>query len=97
MHYLKGSVPTHEPSRILTRLCYHFRKKIEVEYDEQRGLAHFPWGDCHLKAEADVLDFECSAVSAEELERVQYVIDEHIALFSRKAPLAVQWEAARAD
>jgi hypothetical protein len=94
MHYLTGQLSTPESSRILTRLCYHFSKKITVEYDEQRGLAHFLWGDCCLLAEASALKFECSAETPELLERVQYVIDEHVALFSRKAPLSVHWKEA---
>lgn len=97
MHHLKGSMPTSEPSRHLTRLCNHFRKKTEVEYNEQRGLARFPWGDCHMAAQEDAVDFECSAISAEQLERVQHVIDEHVALFSRKSPIAVQWQPPRID
>ncbi|CAM3610134.1 DUF2218 domain-containing protein [Polaromonas hydrogenivorans] len=97
MHYLNGSMPTPEPSRYLTRLCYHFRRKIEVAYDEQQGLAHFPWGECRLTAQQEALGFECTATSAEELERIQYVLDEHVALFSRKSPMAVQWQAPRID
>lgn len=96
MHYLQGRMPTPEPSRILTRLCFHFRKKISVEYDERRGLARFPWGDCELRALDGTLDFACSAATSEELGRVKYVIDEHVALFSRKAPLAVHWQPPQA-
>lgn len=97
MYHLQGRMPTPDPSRILTRLCYHFRKKISVDYDDRHGLARFPWGDCELRAEDSMLDFICSAATAEELARVRHVIDEHVALFSRKAPLAVRWEATRAD
>ncbi|MDP3650486.1 MAG: DUF2218 domain-containing protein [Rhodoferax sp.] len=91
MHYLKGSMPTSEPSRYLTRLCYHFHKKIDVDYDAQQGLARFPWGDCRLTAQEGALDFECTAASAEQLGQIQHVLNEHVALFSRKSPLAVQW------
>lgn len=93
MHHVKGSMPTLEASRYLTRLCYHFRRKIEVTYDEQQGLAHFAWGDCRLTAQAEALGFECTATSAEQLGQIQFVLDEHVALFSRKSPMAVQWQA----
>lgn len=93
MHHQKGHVVTAEPSRILTRLCFHFSKKIGVQYDDRQGLAHFPWGDCRLTAHDSTLDFECYAATPEQLDRVTFVIDEHIALFSRKTPLAVQWAA----
>jgi hypothetical protein len=97
MHHQKGSMLTPEPSRILTRLCFHFRKKIEVQYDEHEGLAHFPWGDCRLTAREGELDFDCSAATPEQLGRVKFVIDEHVALFSRKAPLTVRWQVPRTD
>ena len=93
MHHQRGSMLTAESSRILTRLCFHFRKKITVHYNEQEGLAHFPWGDCQLTAREGVLDFACSAATSQDLDRVKHVIDEHVALFSRKAPLSVQWQA----
>lgn len=94
---LHGQVATPEASRILQRLCYHFSRKITVAYDAEQGRADFPWGLCLLGAAggeaATVLTFNCSAASSEELARVQYAIDEHIKLFSRKNPLLVQWNA----
>lgn len=95
MHHLKGRMPTDDPSRYLTRLCHHFRKKIEVEYDECQGLARFPWGDCRLTAQDGALGFECCSTSEEQLGRVRFVIDEHVAMFSRRSPMAVQWQAPR--
>lgn len=94
MHYLKGHMPTAESSRYMTRLCYHFTKKIEVTYDDTQGLAHFPWGLCRLTALEDGVGFECEAGDAEKLAQVQNVIDAHVALFSRKNPLRVAWEGA---
>ena len=96
-HHIHGQVATPEASRILQRLCYHFSRKITVVYDEAQGRADFPWGLCLLGAAggeaATTLTFDCSASSSEELARVQYTIDEHIKLFSRKNPLLVRWEA----
>lgn len=90
----QGRVPTPEASRWLQRLCFHFSKKIAVDYGEHTGLAHFPWGQCRLAADATHLHFDCEAADAEALARVQFAIDEHVKLFSRKAPLAVQWQSA---
>jgi hypothetical protein len=64
-----------------------------VEYDDHQGLAHFPWGTCRMAAEPDAIAFACEAADADQLARVQHVIDAHVALFSRKAPLQVVWEA----
>lgn len=92
MHHIEGHVATPEASRYLVRLCYHWSRKIAVEYDEHQGLANFPWGSCQLRADAQALHFACSAATPEELARIQLGIDEHVKLFSRKAPMAVQWQ-----
>ena len=89
----QGRVPTPEASRWLQRLCFHFSKKISVAYDAQAGLANFPWGTCRLAADEAFLHFDCEAADAAALQRVQFAIDEHIKLFSRKAPLSVAWQA----
>jgi hypothetical protein len=87
----QGSAPTPEASRILQRLCHHFTRKIRVDYDEHRGEAHFPWGVCTLVADGEALHFDCRADDEALLERVQFAIDSHIELFSRKAPMQVTW------
>jgi hypothetical protein len=91
MLYLNGRLATAEASRYMVRLCYHFTKKIEVNYDDTQGLAKFPWGVCRLTALDDAISFECEADDAEKMAQVQHVIDSHVALFSRKAPLSVVW------
>ncbi|WP_114968060.1 DUF2218 domain-containing protein [Rhodoferax ferrireducens] len=91
MLYLNGRLPTAEASRYMVRLCYHFTKKIEVNYDDTQGLAKFPWGICRLTALDDAIRFECEADDPEKMAQVQRVIDSHVALFSRKAPLSVVW------
>lgn len=87
----QGRLPTPEPSRHLQRLCYHFARKIRVDYDEAQGVAEFPAGVCRMRAEPGALCFECEAADADGLARLQHVIDAHVELFSRKAPLTVQW------
>nr|WP_312989520.1 DUF2218 domain-containing protein [Comamonas koreensis] len=87
----QGQVATPEASRYLQRLCYHFSRKISVQYDSHQGEAQFPWGHCNLRAEGGVLSFECSADTAEALARVRHAIDAHVALFSRKNPMVVAW------
>nr|WP_315429897.1 DUF2218 domain-containing protein [uncultured Albidiferax sp.] len=90
---LHGRLPIAEPSRYMTRLCYHFTKKIEVVYDDFQGLARFPWGECRLTARDDAIEFDCQAEDAEKMAQVQHVIDAHVALFARRAPLSVAWGA----
>ncbi len=92
----EGHVPTPEASRYLQRLCYHFTRKIRVDYDEHRGEAHFPWGLCVLRADSEALHFDCSADDDASLARVQFAIDSHVELFSRKSPVAVSWQPVQA-
>ena len=92
----QGQVPTPEASRYLQRLCYHFTRKINVTYDEHRGEAHFPWGLCVLRADESALHFDCCADDDASLARVQFAIDSHIELFSRKSPMAVEWRPVQA-
>ena len=91
MIHAQGHVPTPEASRWLQRLCYHFSRKIAVQYDTHQGRAEFPWGVCEMRAEDDALHFACTAESPEALARVRFAIDEHVKLFSRKNPLTPQW------
>lgn len=94
MLYLNGRLPTAEASRYMVRLCYHFAKKIEVNYDDHQGLARFPWGVCRLTARNSAIRFECEAADTEAISRVQHVIDSHVALFSRKTPMRVEWDGS---
>lgn len=89
----QGHVHTPEASRWLQRLCFHFSRKIAVQYDERQGRAEFPWGLCEMRAEGDALHFDCTAEDPEALARVRAAIDSHVELFSRKSPLAVRWHA----
>ena len=77
----------------MTRPCYHFSRKITVDCDDHQGRAQFPWGLCEMRADCETPHFAVSAEEAEALARVQHTIDEHVKLFARKTPLAVQWSA----
>lgn len=91
MPHSQGRVATLEASRYLQRLCYHFSRKITVQYDTQLGNAQFPWGSCEMRADDAHLHFACSADTEEGLARVRHAISEHVKLFSRKNPMLVQW------
>ncbi len=93
MTHTQGQVATPEASRWLQRLCHHFSRKIAVRYGEHEGHAEFPWGTCEMRADGVALHFFCAAPDPDALARVRLTIDQHIKLFSRKQPLAVQWQA----
>ena len=93
----QGLVPTTEASRYLQRLCYHFARKIRVDYGEHRGEAHFPSGLCVLRADDAALHFDCNAEDEDGLARMQQTIDSHMELFSRKSPMAVAWQPVHSE
>jgi hypothetical protein len=66
-----GTLYIAEASRSLERLCCHFQRKITVLYDAHHGEAEFPWSRCVLRADGELLSFECTAADQEGLSRVQ--------------------------
>ena len=84
---------TSEASRIMQRLCYHFGRKVPAECNAERGTVSFPWGRCEMRATATTLHFTCSAEREEQLASGREVIDGHMALFTRKAPIILNWSA----
>ena len=86
-----GRLAVDEPARVMARLCFHFSRKVPATHDDQRGLVEFEGGQCRFAVRADALDLELTADDATRLERVRGVVDAHVALFSRKRPVAVAW------
>ena len=84
---------TPEASRIMQRLCFHFGRKVQAHCDAERGTVTFPWGACEMRATPTALHFTCSAEGEDQLATAREVIDGHMALFTRKAPLTLNWSA----
>lgn len=90
-----GRLPAAEPARVMARLCFHFSRKVPAQHDAAQGRAEFEWGCCWFTVRDQALDLELEAPDGECLQRLRGVIDAHVALFSRKQPMAVTWHAAR--
>lgn len=88
---IHGTVASPNATAMLERLCKHFAKKIPVERDVNRGHAHFPYGACELVASDDALSFTCRAADDEAMARLREVIEMHVGMFSKRAPLRVEW------
>lgn len=86
-----GRLVVDEPARVMVRLCFHFSRKVPATHDEQQGRVEFEWGLCRFEVEADGLALELTAGDAVQLDRLRGVVDAHVALFSRKRPVAVEW------
>lgn len=94
MIHRQGFVATPLAGTFLVRLCKHFSKKINVDYDPENareGFASFPFGECHLRANEEQLTFACRAESAEAMAEMQKIIGLHVGMFSRRDPLSITW------
>lgn len=87
-------VHTSMASRYLQALCKHFRHKVAVEFDAQKGFVDFPFGQCHLTADAETLAIRCEAPGEEEERRIRFVIDDHLRRFAWRENLEFDWQAA---
>lgn len=76
----------------MARLCFHFSRKVPATHDDRAGQVQFEWGRCRFGVQVDGLALELTADDAPRLDRVRAVVDAHVALFSRKQPLAVVWD-----
>ncbi|SMG02705.1 FIG00463362: hypothetical protein [Burkholderia singularis] len=83
-----------QAERVLFKMCKHYAIKVPVSFDEHRATIDFPVGKCYVIRTDDVLSIRCEADSADKLERVQYVMDEHLALMARNTQLTVDWRRA---
>lgn len=90
---VRAVVQTPLASRYLVQLCKHFAHKIAVTYDTERGHADFPWGICDMTAGDTALDLYCEAPSAEDLERVKFVVTDHLQRFGWREKLSPDWQS----
>lgn len=87
----QGAAATASASLYMTKLCKHFRHKIAVEFDAHSADAQFPFGRCLMRADAQVLHFDCQANDIEAAARIRFVLDDHLVRFARKENLAIAW------
>ncbi|WP_404379157.1 DUF2218 domain-containing protein [Caenispirillum salinarum] len=94
---LTATARTESPAaaRYLGQLSKHFAHKITVEYAPDatppETLAHFPWGTCRMRAEDGALTVEAAADTAEGLERIRHVVDDHLRRFAWREKLELFW------
>ncbi len=57
-------------------------------------MIRFPAGDCILNSTADSLRLELECRDQASLERLQEVIDKHLARFAFREPPKIEWRPA---
>jgi uncharacterized protein len=92
----RAVVETSRPTPYLKQLAKHFGHKLDVSYDDERGVLPFAFGRAELRADADagVLVIEAIAQTPEALERVEQVTGSHLERFGRRDELLVRWSPA---
>ncbi len=90
-----ASVQTAKASTNLKKLCRHFAHKVEVDFDDARGVIRFPFGgEAELLAADDTLRLEARAEEEEALARVEKILTDHLLRFAHREELAVSWHRA---
>lgn len=89
-----SAVTVPQAERVLFKMCKHFAIKVPVDFDSEKADIDFRFGRCRIQRTSDTLAIACEAESPELLQRVQYVIDEHLALMARDKGLTVAWAPA---
>ena len=96
MHAMTADVTTEQPSRLINRLCKHFRHKIEATWDEHEGRLVFSIGECRLVARDQQLTLQCQAPTPGELEELGQVVASHLVRFAGDEVTDVYWQASSA-
>jgi uncharacterized protein len=89
----QAQVETPKAERYLKALCNHFSHKVRASYEDTRGSVDFGIGNCEMYAQEGRLDFHIQAADQENLERVKYVVADHLERFSGDEKLQVAWVA----
>lgn len=89
----QAQVETPKAERYLKALCNHFSHKVQAEYQDTHGTVNFGFGGCEMDAQDGRLAFRIQADDAETLERVKYVVADHLERFSGDEKLQLEWVA----
>ncbi|PLS21066.1 DUF2218 domain-containing protein [Neptunicoccus cionae] len=87
---------TERASGYLQQLCKHFAHKIEVEFDPEAGVIRFPFGQCKLTAEGDILELTVSAETQSDLTKTCRVISSHLERFAFRENPKIEWRPVSA-
>lgn len=92
MSATQGHVDTQNPSRLITRLCKHWGHKFPVRHDEQEGEIQLSIGQCRMKVVEGGLNVVLEAEDAEQLQRLQQVVAEHLERMATGETLVFTWQ-----
>lgn len=88
----RSHVVTDNPSRLITRLCNHWSHKFPVRHDEREGEILLDIGQCRLAVTEKGLDVALEAGDAEQLQRLQEVVADHLERMASGEALTFNWQ-----
>ncbi|PSF05227.1 DUF2218 domain-containing protein [Marinobacter fuscus] len=93
MPVMHAEVSTVDASRLINRLCKHFRHKIDARWDETEGFLTFAMGSCKLTARDSTLEMSCQAGSEAERDQVGDIVATHLVRFAGGEVEQVTWQS----
>ncbi|GAB3483049.1 DUF2218 domain-containing protein [Azotobacter salinestris] len=84
-------IASQDPPRLIRRLCKHWAHKFPVSLDERRGEIQLPLGRCLLQVGDGQLEVCLQASDAEQIQRFQQVVAEHLQRMAGDETLDFAW------
>ncbi|PVB62392.1 DUF2218 domain-containing protein [Labrenzia sp. 011] len=91
MFIVTTTAETASASKYLQQLCKHFAHKVPAEWDSASGKVCFPFGSCRMEASPTSLTIRCEADEEQKIDRMKYVIDDHLERFAWREKLTLEW------
>ena len=93
MYRSHSRVTASNPSRLIKRLCNHWRHKFAVQLDEQGGVIELPLGRCSLSASEGCLHAQLESADQAKLPQFQKVVAEHLERMAGDESLVIRWQS----
>lgn len=91
MNLSRAEVPTANAVSYLRQLCRHWSHKFPVEFDDTHGKIKLPKGIVQLMPSPAALSVYLEVAAAEDQERMEEVVAEHLQRFGFKETLVFNW------
>ncbi|PKL98672.1 MAG: DUF2218 domain-containing protein [Gammaproteobacteria bacterium HGW-Gammaproteobacteria-9] len=93
MYRSHSRVTASNPSRLIKRLCNHWRHKFAVQLVEQGGVIELPLGRCSLRASEGCLHAQLESADQAKLPQFQKVVAEHLERMAGDESLVIRWQS----
>ncbi|MET9627642.1 DUF2218 domain-containing protein [Lentzea sp. NPDC006480] len=93
-----GRSATDRASRYGSQLVKHFtHKDLEGSWEDTRGFVRFSAGLAEFEASDSALVMRVVGSSAEDVARLQDVVERHLVRFGSRDELSVSWDSGSQD